>query len=94
MSVAEHAPSPSPTRAGTWLRVAIGLLLAVGFVVAAWMVSEQAGFETIGQGGNNQRLLPKMGEVARDFETWDVFGNPVRLSDSRGRPVWRMFWGS
>ena len=94
MSVAENAPRPIATRAAKWPGVASGLLLAVGIVVAAWIVSEQAGFETIGQGGINQRLLPKVGEVAPDFETRDVFGNPVRLSDFRGRPVWLMFWGS
>jgi len=27
-------------------------------------------------------------------QTEDVFGNPVRLSDFAGRPVWLMFWGS
>ncbi|MFM8593143.1 MAG: peroxiredoxin family protein, partial [Chloroflexota bacterium] len=31
---------------------------------------------------------------APDFATHDVFGNVVRLSDFRGRPVWLMFWGS
>lgn len=26
--------------------------------------------------------------------TEDLFGNPVRLSQFRGQPVWLMFWGS
>jgi peroxiredoxin len=39
-------------------------------------------------------LLPKVGDVAPDFQTTDVFGNPVKLSDFSGKPVWLMFWGS
>jgi peroxiredoxin len=76
------------------VQIVVGLVLAAAIVVAAWFISEQAGFDTIGQGGINQELLPKVGEVAPDFETEDVFGNPVRLSQFRGHPVWLMFWGS
>jgi peroxiredoxin len=72
----------------------VGLVLAVAIVAAAWFISEQAGFDSIGQGGINQQLLPKVGDVAPDFETEDVFGNPVRLSQFRGHPIWLMFWGS
>lgn len=75
-------------------RIAIGPALAVAIVVVAWIVSEQAGFDTVGQGGINQQLLPKVGDLAPDFETEDLFGNPVRLSQFRGQPVWLMFWGS
>jgi peroxiredoxin len=90
----EDASQPLATRSGQWPRIVIGLLLAAGIVAAAWIVSDQAGLDTIGQGGINQELLPKVGEVAPDFETRDVFGNPVRLSQFRGQPVWLMFWGS
>ena len=45
-------------------------------------------------GGVNRSLLPKVGEPAPDFMTEDVFGNPVRLSQFKGQPVWLMFWGS
>lgn len=75
-------------------RIAIGLFLAAAIVVAAWIISEQAGFDAIGQGGVNQQLLPKVGQPAPDFVTEDLFGNPVRLSQFRGQPVWLMFWGS
>ncbi|MDQ3692441.1 MAG: TlpA family protein disulfide reductase [Chloroflexota bacterium] len=84
----------SATTAGRLPRVAAGLAIAVALVVVAWIVSERAGFDSIGQGGINQQLLPKVGEVAPDFETADLFGNPVRLSQFRGQPVWLMFWGS
>jgi peroxiredoxin len=63
-------------------------------VAAALFVGAQSGWETIGTGGINQNLLPKVGQVAPEFETEDVFGNPVRLSQFRGQPVWLMFWGS
>jgi peroxiredoxin len=78
----------------SWPRIAIGVLLAAAIVIAAWVISEQAGFDAIGQGGVNQQLLPKVGQPAPDFVTEDLFGNPVRLSQFRGQPVWLMFWGS
>jgi peroxiredoxin len=49
---------------------------------------------TIGSAGVNRSLLPKVGEVAPDFTTEDVYGNPVQLSQFRGQPLWLMFWGS
>jgi cytochrome c biogenesis protein CcmG, thiol:disulfide interchange protein DsbE len=85
----------SPTQGPNSRQVAIvGLLVAAIIVAAALALGSSAGWETIGQGGINQRLLPKVGEVAPDFETEDVYGNPVRLSQFRGQPVWLMFWGS
>jgi peroxiredoxin len=63
-------------------------------VAAALFVGAQSGWESIGTRGVNQSLLPKVGQVAPEFETEDVFGNPVRLSQFRGQPVWLMFWGS
>lgn len=90
-------PAPEPEQTSTRSRttqIVVGLVLAAAIVAAAWFISEQAGFDSIGQGGINQQLLPKVGDVAPDFETEDVFGNPVRLSQFRGHPVWLMFWGS
>ena len=76
------------------MHVALGLGVALAIVLAAWFVGDRSGFDSIGRGGVNQRLLPKVGEVAPDFETEDVLGNRVRLSQFRGQPVWLMFWGS
>jgi cytochrome c biogenesis protein CcmG/thiol:disulfide interchange protein DsbE len=72
----------------------VGLVVAALIVAAALTIGTRSGWESIGSGGINQRLLPRVGEVAPDFETEDVFGNPVRLSQFRGQPVWLMFWGS
>lgn len=72
----------------------IGLAVAVIIIAAAVAMGSSAGWSSIGQGGINRALLPKVGELAPDFETTDVFGNPVRLSQFRGQPVWLMFWGS
>src|SRR5215213_3304818 len=72
----------------------IGLVVATLIVAAALTIGARSGWDSIGSGGINQSLLPKVGEVAPDFETEDVFGNPVRLSQFRGQPVWLMFWGS
>lgn len=77
------------------MRVAVaGLLVAVVIVAAAVAIGSGSGWQSVGKGGINQRLLPRVGEVAPDFETEDVYGNPVRLSQFRGQPVWLMFWGS
>ena len=102
MSVADRADLAAAGADATLVRVnggrrtqiALGLGVALAIVVGAWIVAGRAGLESIGQGGVNQRLLPKVGEVAPDFETEDVFGNRVRLSQFRGRPVWLNFWGS
>ena len=75
-------------------QIALGLGVALAIVVPAWVVAGRADLDSIGRGGINQRLLPKVGQVAPDFETEDVFGNKVRLSQFRGRPVWLNFWGS
>ena len=72
----------------------IGLVVAAAIVIAALAVGGRSGWESIGGGGINQRLLPKVGDVAPDFKTEDLYGNPVRLSQFRGEPVWLMFWGS
>ena len=92
MSAAEQL-QPSPT-GDPRARVLIGLSLALAIVAVAWFIGSQAGLETVGTGGINRSLLPKVGDVAPDFETRDLLGNPVRLSDFRGSPVWLMFWGS
>ena len=75
-------------------QVLIGLSVALLIIAIAWGIGGRAGWDAIGQGGINQSLLPKVGEKAPEFLTEDVFGNPVRLSDFAGQPVWLMFWGS
>jgi peroxiredoxin len=82
--------TPSDRR-GTAL---LGLLVAVVIVAASVLIADRSGWESLGTGGVNQRLLPKVGETAPDFETKDVYGNPVRLSQFHGQPIWLMFWGS
>jgi peroxiredoxin len=71
-----------------------GLAVAVVIMVAAVLIGGREGWDSIGEGGINRTLLPKVGSVAPDFVTEDVYGNPVRLSQFRGQPVWLMFWGS
>lgn len=88
-------PDRSQARGAPSRQVAIvGLIVAAIIVAGALAMGAGAGWESIGRGGINQRLLPKVGEVAPDFATEDVYGNPVRLSQFRGQPVWLMFWGS
>lgn len=75
-------------------QVIVGVVSLVVIVLAAAFVGANSGWESIGTGGVNRSLLPKVGEPAPDFTTEDVFGNPVSLSQFKGQPVWLMFWGS
>ena len=96
-STAHGGPGIEGQRASdTWRAPSsiIGLAVAALIVAAALAIGARSGWDSIGSGGINQSLLPKVGEVAPDFETEDLFGNPVRLSQFRGQPVWLMFWGS
>lgn len=53
MSISKNtAPAPE-ARTSQLPRTAIGLVLAVASAVIAWIVSEHAGFDAIGQGGIN-----------------------------------------
>lgn len=75
-------------------QVVVGAVCLVLIVIAAAFVGVNSGWDSIGQGGINRTLLPKVGEPAPDFTTEDVFGNQVSLSQFKGQPVWLMFWGS
>ncbi len=75
-------------------QVIVGAVSLVVILIAATFVGFNSGWDSIGQGGINRTLLPKVGEPAPDFTTEDVFGNPVSLSQFKGQPVWLMFWGS
>lgn len=72
----------------------LGLALAGAVVTAAWVVGDRQGFASIGLGGVNQSLLPKVGDPAPDFVTVLSDGRVVKLSDFLGQPVWLNFWGS
>ncbi len=73
----------------------IAVLAIVGAIVGiAWLIGNQQGFGSIGQGGVNAKLLPSVGEEAPEIVTFDTSGNIVQLSSFRGQPVWLNFWGS
>ncbi|MDQ3693744.1 MAG: redoxin domain-containing protein, partial [Chloroflexota bacterium] len=85
---------PALSAARRLVTIGLGLVLAVALVVGAWFVGGQQGFDQIGRGGINSRLLPRVGEPAPDFFTVLGDGEVVLLSDYRGQPVWLNFWGS
>lgn len=74
--------------------VSIALATALVLVAGAWALGGREDFGTIGKGGVNLRLLPKIGEEVPDFTAYDLEGNPVTLSSFRGQVVWLNFWGS
>lgn len=63
-------------------------------VTAAWVIGERQGFASIGLGGVNQSLLPKVGAAAPDIVTLLSDGQIVKLSEFLGQPIWLNFWGS
>jgi peroxiredoxin len=75
-------------------QIIVGAVSLVVILLAAAYIGVNSGWDSIGQGGINRTLLPKVGEPAPDFTTEDVFGNQVSLSQFKGQPVWLMFWGS
>lgn len=93
-SPAASLDAPRPGTAGGWLHKLSPLALALAIVVIAWLIGGQQGFDQIGTGGQNLRLLPKIGDAAPDFVAPTVDGEIVRLADLRGQPVWLNFWGS
>ena len=73
------------------LTISITILVIAG----TWFLGERLGFDTIGGGGTNRKLLPRIGELAPDIEMTNLTdGRRVKLSDYRGQPVWLNFWGS
>jgi peroxiredoxin len=75
-------------------QITVGFVVAALIVAGALAVGLRSGWDSLGTGGVNRSLLPKVGDPAPDFLTEDVFGNPVSLSQFKGQPVWLMFWGS
>src|SRR6476469_3490544 len=79
---------------GKFRRVGLYLGLALAIVAGAWYIGGQQNFGSIGAGGMNTQLLPKVGAEAPNFTVTDLLGNKVSLSDFKGQPVWLTFWGS
>jgi len=77
-----------------WPRLALVVIIALGIVGITWTVEQKQGWSSIGSGGVNAQLLPKVGEPAPDLFTVTADGQPVLLSALRGQPIWLNFWGS
>lgn len=90
----DSAPAVATPSTPPWARAVVGLAIVLALVGAAWLIGGRQGFDRIGQGGINSRLLPRVGEVAPELAAVDATGNPILLSDFRGQPVWLNFWGS
>ena len=93
-AAAVSGSSPSATRPRSVRTIALSLALAVGIIGAAWVVGGRQGFDTIGTGGVNQRLLPKVGEPAPAFTALSLTGETVHSSAFAGKPLWINFWAS
>jgi len=82
----------SPLKRGRHLAIMVTMVGAIMGIV--WMIGERQGFESIGTGGINAQLLPKVGDLAPELFTLYADGQPMLLSDLKGYPVWINFWGS
>ena len=93
-SSASEAASPGAAGRQGWARIALVLVVAFAIVGSAWFVGERQGWDTIGSGGVNAQMLPKVGEPAPELFTLYADGRPMLLSTLKGQPVWINFWGS
>lgn len=89
----EPVPDTS-TRAQRPVNLALALAIVVALVGTTWFMGEHFGWADIGTGGQNEQLLPRIGEEAPEFFTLREDGQPMLLSQYRGQPVWLNFWGS
>lgn len=95
MSDAPTITTSKPAKTVSRRNLVIGGVTAAAIVGGAYLVADRAGLDTLGTGGMNQRILPKVGEEAPDFVVPMLpDGEIVQLSALRGQPVWLNFWGS
>jgi thiol-disulfide isomerase/thioredoxin len=75
-------------------RFGLVVVIVTAILGTAWIIGERQNFGSIGSGGVNAQLLPKVGEPAPEFFTLYADGQPMLLSALKGQPVWINFWGS
>lgn len=99
MQVDASLPTARPPR--SFRRIAPGLAVAFALVFGACLIGGRQGFDSIGSGGRNVKLLPRVGDIAPNLQAYQpvvVDGTiqlqVVSLSDFAGQPVWLNFWGS
>lgn len=95
----QHTGEPAadvPSRAPTYSRrmALTAIAMAAGLVGTTWYIGERRGFTSIGSGGANAKLLPKIGEPAPSLVAIRSETELVFLSQFLGQPVWLNFWGS
>jgi cytochrome c biogenesis protein CcmG/thiol:disulfide interchange protein DsbE len=80
------------------LRIGLALGVALALVLGAWWIGGFQDFSSIGSGGTNLKLLPKVGETAPNLTAYKLDASlnlvEVNLSDYAGQPVWLNFWAS
>ena len=94
---ADSSLAPSqPTRSIGRILMALGITFAL--VLGAWLIGGRQGFDDLGSGGKNARMLPRVGEVAPELQAYRINDSLelvlVSLSDYAGKPIWINFWGS
>ncbi len=87
-------PAP-PKKSSRWMLTS---LVVGGVFLVLWYVATQAGegmpLGLAQSAGHPSGVGPNVGKVAPDFTLMDLDGQPVSLSDFRGRPVMINFWAS
>jgi len=87
-------PATGAARPRSFRMIAISLALAFGIIATAWAVGGRQGFDSIGSGGSNAPLLPKVGEPAPAFTALALTGQAVDSRSLAGLPLWINFWAS
>ena len=87
-------PATGAARPRSFRMIAVSLALAFGIIATAWTVGGRQGFDSIGSGGSNAPLLPKVGEPAPAFTALALTGQAVDSRSLAGLPLWINFWAS
>ena len=96
--VAETAGRPPSRLANPRLRQ-VGLALLLGVAILTTVVLVERGNEarratTIVAPGIANGTAPRVGQPAADFQVIGVDGQPISLSQFKGKPVWLNFWAT
>jgi peroxiredoxin len=97
VAVTQPAPQSGSDQSGL-IKIGLPLALALILILGAWWIGGFQDFSSIGKGGTNARLLPRVGEVAPNVTAYRLDASlnlvEVNLSDYAGQPVWLNFWAS
>jgi thiol-disulfide isomerase/thioredoxin len=94
MSEQPEVGQPQESSRDRAIRLGLVAVILIAILGGAYVISENAGLDIVGEGGVNAQLIPKVGEPAPELVVVTTDNQLVPLSALRGHPVWINFWGS